>query len=169
MEIFDNKDSEEIRAIYEETIDLRIRCDDTCEFFSVCPLKKFSAGGKRCPAQNLDTDERMRMINLFFMGEDGLKFEVLKSIYAYARISDFEGDPRSLLQYIEILMKATKTYYGNKPKQEGKAPEMDIKIMTVGELSTSTPCLVLPGADPESLMDSPIIDEIMAERRNRED
>jgi len=169
MEIFDNKDPEEIRSIYEETIDLRVRCDDTCEFFSVCPLKKFSAGGKRCVAQNLDVTERMRMINLFFMGEEGLRFEVLRAIYTYARITDLEGDPRALLQYIDILMKATKTYYGNKQKPEGKAPDMDIKILTVKDISPNTPCLVLPGADPESLMDSPIIDEIMEERRNRDE
>lgn len=169
MEIFENKEKDEIRAIYEDTIDRRLRCDDTCPFHSMCPLVKFSSGGRRCPAQNLSADERMRMINLFFLGEEGLKFEVLRSIYQLARLMDLEGDPRNLLQYIEVLMKATKTYYGNKPKQEGKAPDNEIKIMTVGEISPNTPCLVLPNADPESLYDSPVIDAIMEERRNREE
>jgi len=167
MEILENKGPEEIRAYFEETIDHRTRCDDTCVFHHICPLIRFSAGGKRCPAQNLEPKDKITFINLFLMGDDGVRAEIMRAVYNLARILDLEGDAKSILQYIEVLLKIAKM--GDKKPTKEKSQDNEIRITTVQGLPQNTPCIVLPGADSESLYNSPIIDEIMEERRNREE
>ena len=71
MDLLENMNPKEIRAFYEDTIDHRVRCDDTCTFFHMCPLRISSRNARKCRAQTLDPEETMRLINLFFMGDKG--------------------------------------------------------------------------------------------------
>lgn len=167
MDLPENWGPEEIRSYFEETIDHRIRCDGTCPFHPICPLVRYSAGGKRCPAQTLDTKEKLTWINLFLMGDDGLKSEILRSVYNLARLLDLEGDAKSILQYIEVLLKVSKM--SDKKQTKEKPIDDEIRITTVEGLPKGTPCIVIPERDPESLMHSAVIDEIMEERRNRDE
>ena len=167
MDLLDNMNPKEIRAFYEDTIDHRVRCDDTCTFFHMCPLKISSRNVRNCRAQTLDPEETMRLINLFFMGDTGIQEEILRSVFHLSRALDLKDDAKSILTYIEVLIKVSKL--GKKDTGQTQKPDMGITITTVDGLQKNTPCLVLPGADSESLYDSPIVDEIMTDYRNRDD
>ena len=133
----------------------------------MCPLVRFSAGGRRCPAQNLDPKDKLTWINLFLMGDDGIRSEIMRSIYNLARILDLEGDARAILQYVEVLLKVSKM--GDRKQKQEKAPDNEIRITTVEGLPKGTPVIMIPENDPDSLYNSPVLDEIMEERRNREE
>lgn len=168
MDIFENRGPEEIRMIYEDTIDLRVSCDSTCVFHHLCPLTKFNSGGRRCPAQNLDPNDKLRLINLFFMGDEGIKAEVLKSIFQLGKVLDLEGDPKHILQYIDVLVKASKTYYQEKAKVPTKPIDLAVSITTVGKTPDYIDITPEGGEDPETLLNSPVVDQIMAEYREKE-
>jgi len=179
MDDYGPRGASEVRSIFEDEIEQRTKCDSTCTFHHLCPLVKYSSGGKRCPAQNLNEDDMRRLINLYFMGEEGLKQEVLSSIFQLSRILDLKGNPKDIAQYVDTAIRATRTYYNDKSTKAPSTNGIDVNISMVKGRPENSPLVEVVGQkgvyidpraeDPESLMNSSIVDEIVASRRFRDE
>jgi hypothetical protein len=63
--------------------------------------------------QDLSIEEKKRFFHLFLYGAEGLKNEILSTLYKYSGKIDFQ-EPRDLQVYLELLMKVSKNLYEGK-------------------------------------------------------
>jgi hypothetical protein len=159
-------------------------------FVDTCPLMPLAQADseKRCLMNMMNQTLRKRFVNMFLTGEDGLIDEIRRVIYAMG--IDLESSPFEFKKdYAELLMRLHKTIYGEKQTIKGdRAPVLIQVNELVSGVSQNPDCntvliklpeqsmslglgkagsrMALPfERDPESLMDSPIADEILHRKK----
>src|SRR5512137_135689 len=164
----------------------RKKCSARCIIFELCPMMPLSmSAANRESACLLNRGGNVlirRFINLMVKGEDGLLNEINSVLYSYA--FDIETAPPSIKkEYAELLLKLHNQLYAKKEKELEARPNLTVVINEMGSdgkireivpLIEAGPvlrrgeCRKLNAAvtealtdDPESLMSSPIIEEIM--------
>ena len=164
----------------------RKKCSPRCVIFELCPMMPLSMSRANvegaCLLNRGGNVLIRRFVNLMVKGEDGLLSEINNVLYSYA--FDIETAPPSVKkEYAQMLMQLHNQLYAKKEKELEQRPNLTVVINEMGsdgKLREIVPLietghvmkrgenLKLNAAieeakteDPESLMNSPIIKEIM--------
>lgn len=139
---------------------IRERCDITCSFFSICPMTIYSP---HASCSDLAIEERKRFFHLFLYGAEGLKNEILSSLYLFSKEISFV-EPKDIKEYLELLLKVHKSVYDGKNITKNTGT---FNIL-VGDYQKQEkpPILILnqnqdPENDPESLIFSATATELI--------
>jgi hypothetical protein len=139
------------------------KCTTNCTFFSICPMTIYAP---HAVCSDLSIEEKKRFFHLFLYGAEGLKNEILSTLYKYSGKIDFQ-EPRDLQQYLELLLKVNKSMYDGKniTKNQGT---FNIVVGDYNKPAPKEPIIILDQyADPEKDDQSLIFSE-MATRMVKE-
>lgn len=166
----------------------RTKCDSKCKIFTICPMMPLSQSRQNALQTcllNAGGNALIRQfINTFVSGEAGLVNQINYILYHYGM--DIETAPASVKKdYAQLLMQWHKQKFGdprlvqeakpnltvviNEMGQDGKIIEVPIvPIVDVGPIRNKRNDVILDAMvnknleqDPESLLGSPIVDELM--------
>lgn len=164
----------------------RKKCSPRCMIFELCPMMALSmSAANRDGACLLNRGGNVlirRFINLMVKGEDGILNEINNVLYSYA--FDIETAPPSIKkEYAQLLLQLHNQLYAKRDKEQEARPNLTVVINEMGsdgKIREVVPIIETGGVmkrgearkliaaiedakteDPESLMNSPIIEEIM--------
>jgi len=166
----------------------RTNCDSRCKIFTICPMMPLSQSRenvKQTCLLNAGGNALIRQfVNTFVSGEPGLVNQINYILYHYGL--DIETAPASIKKdYAQLLMQWHKQKFGdprlvqeskpnltvviNEMGKDGKIIEVPIiPIIDVGPIKNARNDKILDAMvnqhlekDPESLLGSPIVDELM--------
>jgi len=150
-------------------------CTASCEIYGVCPFSNYDSrkGKQECVVKNLDKIDKNRFIAIFVFGDEGLKNEALKMLYKLGGILNLEDDPKEMQSYLEMIVKIIKAFKIDYTKVETDDQVIEIKlddVKVVGDIPVETPVFSenFTTNDPESLMDSDKLDEIITPPANKD-
>ncbi len=164
-------------AKFQLTVTTRESCSKTCEYYKKCPLviKAKKEGFTTCQAKALSPEDRRRFMNFFIFEEEGLRDEIMQASFSLSKLIDYQ-DVRSVTNYLNVLVKIHKTLYYMEDKNKEKPPEsLDVKVSSVVLPKKRDDPIIITlddGSslvnDPESIINSPIIDQIAQLTRDKE-
>jgi hypothetical protein len=169
----------------------RKKCQTSCPFFEMCPANAMSLGyrdknkpeeDQKCLMKEFPITVRQQFINLFLTGEEGVIHAIKTALHNYMVDVDAYGNLRDKKDMVQLMLQFYKEVY-NSPRKAGvKKEPLTITIRRVGmapetilvnphgqlpEGITSQDLLAVQNGDitegdPESLINSPVIDRIMS-------
>jgi len=164
----------------------RKKCSPRCMIFELCPMMALSMSRANtegaCLLNRGGNVMIRRFVNLMVKGEDGLLNEINNVLYSYG--FDIETAPPSVKkEYAQLLMQLHNQLYAKKEKEMESRPNLTVVINEMGsdgKIREIVPVIETGGVmrrgesrkliaaiedayeeDPESLMNSPIVGEIM--------
>lgn len=167
----------------------RKKCSVKCAFFEQCPVNALALGyvdpktGEKgqCLMKSFPETVRQQFINLFLTGEEGVIHAIKVALHNYMVDVDAYGTLRDKRDMVQLMLQFYKEVY-NAQRQKGVTKEpLTITIRRVGmapETMEINPRAALPDGitvkdltadqnqdetegDPESLMNSPIIETLI--------
>ena len=164
-------------------VDLELRkipfCSSRCAYFIICPVAaRDETENSVCALLGMPEKERRRFVNLYLRGRDGLKAEAIESLYVLARKLRLSDDADDILKYLDALLKVDRSFkvdvrkVEETPKiEQEKVPDI-VQIQVVRKEKPPDPLektvRQVEGEldnNPESLFNSPVIDEIAARQK----
>ena len=131
-------------------------CGISCPFYSICPMTLYAP---HAVCRDLSLEEKKRFFHLFLYGPEGLKNEILSTLYRFSSTISFH-EPRDLERYLDLLLKVNKTLFDGKniTKNQGV---FNIVVGDYNKPAPKEPIMVFNQAhDPESDPNSLIFSEI---------
>jgi hypothetical protein len=145
----------------------REKCDIGCPMFASCPMTVYAP---ECLVTLMKEEDKRKMLTIFFMGEDGLKTEILSSLFRLSQYLNMK-DMHELQIYLDSLLRVHRQLYTSKTKQP--SPMQAVQIImgdSVPNKKSDTPMVILEEkdstADPDSLFNSPMMDTITVRNIN---
>jgi hypothetical protein len=173
------------------TLAARKKCTTSCVFFEKCPANAVSMGfrdeknpenDRKCLMKEFPHTVRQQFIDLFLTGEEGVIASIKKALHNYMNDVDAYGTLKDKRDMVQLMLQFYDKVYNNPKKGAQKKEPLTITIKRVGmspEVIDVTPHEVLPAGttivrahndpaadditegDPESLINSPILTEVM--------
>jgi hypothetical protein len=140
----------------------RETCDISCPVFASCPMTIYSP---ECLVSVMSDMDKRKMLTIFFMGEDGIKTEILNSLFRLSQKLDMK-DVNDLRIYLDNLLRVHRQLFNQKNKTQQPMSAVQIIMGDVApRREESRPMVVLEERDitkdPESLFQSPELDNII--------
>jgi hypothetical protein len=142
----------------------RALCSLECTFYAICPMTVYSP---HPTCMDLSINEKKRFFHLFLYGSEGMKNEILSTLYKFSEKISFD-EPFDLKNYLELLLKVYKSVYEGKniTKNQG------VFNILVGDYKKEekAPIILMdssqdPENDPESLIFSATATELVKKIR----
>ena len=136
-------------------------CTTNCPFFSSCPMTIYSP---HAVCRDLAIEERKRFFHLFLYGAEGLKNEILSTLYKFSNKISFQ-EPRDLSNYLELLMKVNKNLFEGKNVTKNQGT-FNIVVGDYNKPAPKEPILILdqymdPEKDDQSLIFSSMATDLI--------
>ena len=176
-------------GVLKQTLGRRTKCDSGCTFFEQCPVCAMSVswvnpktGEKnKCLMKEFPETVKVQFVNLFLTGEEGIIKAIKTALHNYMNDVDAFGSLKDKKDMIQLMLQFYKEVY-NSSRTAGKAKEpLTITIRRVGlepqtvNIMSNEPLpegvsrkellMIQNGditeGDPESLVNSPIFDQIV--------
>lgn len=156
-------------------ISARKQCNPTCQLFAICPKMKEAQAyvpdeGKGegpnyrpCLLKYMGPADQTRMINMCLSGEEGMLNEIRSTLYDMGLQAELKG---KYDKYLDFLLRFYKLVYVDQKKAQDLDNAIEVTVSetrgryAVGRPEDDEPLEPTEEDDPESLMFSPIIDEI---------
>lgn len=154
-------------ATFTEYIEKRTTCDGHCRYYYVCPYIEHVKLKLPCKVISLPNKDRQRFLNIFVLGEGGLREEMLKTLYSLGQNLDLEGNTKDMQTYAEQINRIYRSLYAKEEKKSvekpTKPPKFNIKGTKLPKKKDEPLTIVLEDGstiqdDPNSLLGSPILD-----------
>ena len=120
--------------------------------------------------EDLSLTEKRRFFHLFLYGSEGIKNEMLSTLYNFSDKISFQ-EPKDLKDYLELLIRVQRTLYDGKVTQKNSGT-FNIVVGDYNKQPEQPPIMVLnamhdPEADPESLIFSEMASKMVKEASPR--
>jgi len=152
------------------TLGKRKRCDMTCRYFQLCPYSDaqsaadFAEDKQPCMMANETPDVKRAFMNLFQFGEDGMRDEVMRTVFRAKKLYD-PNRVDHMERYANLLLKVVKQYGGREELMETGPVTIDIRGLEPSTVEYEKPIILDDGRvvqeDTESLYHSPNLEKIM--------
>lgn len=143
----------------------------------VCPVRdRTESDIAQCSLRMLPEEKRRRFVNLYLRGRAGLHAEATELLFNLANRLNLKENPEHMITYIDTILKIDRNFKptGNAAKKESerdetpiKAPKIEVSIAKKAA-KKSPEELIVRGVEkeldwnPESLFNSPVVDETKA-------
>jgi hypothetical protein len=133
-------------------------CSILCPYYKTCAMVPYAPV---CMVKEMCDDDLRRYFKLFILGEEGLRSEIMNSLFELGGLVD-KTDQKQLSNYVEQLLKVNRQVYGDKKPVRDDLEDFKIEVTSRG-FEKKIPTIVLnEEEDPESLLYSPNLDKITA-------
>lgn len=159
--------SQEDWASFTTYIGKRTDCDGHCRYYYVCPYIEHASTKAKCKVIDLKTKDQQRFLNIFILGEGGLREEMLKTLYSLSGKLDLEDNLKDMGLYLDQVSRVHKALFNEKDKKPvekpTKPPKFAIKGTKLPKKKDEPLTVVLEDGsviqdDPHSLLGSPVLD-----------
>jgi len=140
----------------------RSKCTRSCPMHINCPL---SVHAPVCMVKTIEGEDRRRFFMFFYLGETGLRSEILYMLMEFAKKLDLTK-AIDLRIYLETLLRVNRQLYGEKTKQVAQPETLKVNITRAQGNRKNVPTIILSEedstTDSESLFSSPKLSEIVS-------
>lgn len=154
----------------------RVNCTSKCPYFSRCPMAQYrnTSSGKPCAVAGLSDEDQRRYLAIFVFEDDALKDEAKRMLWKLGSILNLEDDPKEIEKYLELILRFVRTFKAELKEEAGDNEPITINIEGLSAEVSEDPnkkLFIAPDivvqTDPESLLNSPIVDKIAAPKADR--
>lgn len=134
-------------------------CNMTCPFFKSCAMTSYAPS---CLVREMCEKDLRRYFNLFILGEDGMRAEIMGKLFNLGAMTD-DKNPQDLIKYLEQLLKVNRQVYTDRKVTNNLVDEeFRIEVTSNGFGHKQIPAIIKNELeDPESLLKSPNLDKIL--------
>ena len=148
---------------FNKAVGNRSKCAPSCPVYTNCPL---SVHAPVCMVKSLEGEDKRRFFMFFYLGEQGLRTEILHSLMELARLLDLK-DVDDMRIYMDTLLKVNRQLYGDKAKVQKPVEALKVNITrAMGNTKKNIPTIILAEedstTDPQSLYNSAMLGEIIS-------
>lgn len=145
----------------------RTNCTQSCTFFAICPMTIYAP---HAICMDLTLEEKKRFFHLFLYGAEGLKNEILSTLFSFSKGISF-SEPDDLKEYLELLLKVHKNVYDGKQITKNQGT-FNIVVGDYNKPTEKEPIVILdtyadPEKDSESLIFSEMATQMIKEASTR--